>query len=130
MHKVVLDSNVLVSALWSGQGKPYLILEMFFKGEIALYYSSEVIEEYKDVLSRDKLGFSAEKVTGLLSEIVANGIFVDAPKSNIPFADEDDRTYYDTARANGAVVVTGNKRHFPNEPCVLTPAEFLDSLEH
>jgi len=29
MHKVVLDTNVLVSTLWSEQGNPYRILELF-----------------------------------------------------------------------------------------------------
>jgi putative PIN family toxin of toxin-antitoxin system len=129
MRKVVLDTNVLVSAFWSGQGNPYRILEMFFEGEIALHYNDEIIEEYNEVLHRDKLGFSEEKVHSLIAEIAINGIFVTAPKSSISFIDEDDRKYYDTAKASGAVVVTGNKKHYPNEPIILTPAEFLESIE-
>ena len=57
MHKVVLDTNVLVSAFWSKQGNPYKILEMFFKGEITLHYNDEIIAEYNDVLNREKLVF-------------------------------------------------------------------------
>ena len=129
MYKVVLDTNVLVSALWSEHGNPYRILEMFFNGEIALHYNDEILEEYNEVLYRDRLGFSEEKVFGLLSEIIENGRYVDAPKSGIPFIDEDDRKNYDTAIASGAVLVTGNKKHYPEEPIILSPAEFLESVE-
>jgi len=128
MHKVVLDTNVLVSALWSEQGNPYRILEMFFNSEIALYYNYEILEEYNEVLHRERLGFSEEKVLGLLSEITENGICVDAPKSDILLIDEDDRKNYDTAKASGAILVTGNKKHYPEESIILSPAEFLKSL--
>ena len=129
MHKVVLDTNVLVSALWSEKGNPYRILELFFEREIELFYNTEIIEEYTEVLHRDKLGFSEEKVLGLLSEVAKNGIIIDAPKSSIPFIDEDDRKNYDTAKASGSILVTGNKKHYPDEQIVLSPAEFLESIK-
>jgi len=129
MYKAVLDTNVLVSALWSEQGNPYRILEMVFDGEITLYYNSEILEEYNEVLYREKLGFSEGKVFGLLSEIIENGTYVNALKSDIPFVDEDDRKYYDTAKTSGAVLVTGNKKHYPKEPIILSPFEFLERLE-
>jgi len=129
MHKVVLDTNVLVSALWSEQGNSYRILELFFEGKIELFYNKEIIEEYTEVLHRDKLGFSEEKVLGLLSEVVKNGIIIDAPKSSIPLIDEDDRKNYDTAKASGSILVTGNKKHYPDEQIVLSPAEFLESIK-
>ena len=129
MYKVVLDTNVLVSALWSEQGNPYRVLEMFLNDEIMLYYNTEIIEEYSEVLHRDRLGFSDEKVLGLLLEITEKGVLVDAPNSSIPFVDEDDRKNYDTAKASGAIVVTGNKKHYPNESMILSPAEFLDSFK-
>jgi putative PIN family toxin of toxin-antitoxin system len=129
MYKVVLDTNVLVSALWSEQGNPYQILEKFFRGEIVLHYNDEILDEYNEVLHRDKLGFSEEKVFDLLSEITSNGIYVDAPKSDIPLIDDDDRKNYDVAKACGAILVTGNKKHYPKEPFIFSPVEFLDSLE-
>jgi len=128
MHKIVLDTNVLVSALWSKLGNPYMILEMFFKGTVVLHYNNEIIAEYSDVLHREKLAFSEEKVLTLLSEIIENGVYVDAPTSDIPFVDEDDRKIYDTAKASTAIIVTGNKKHFPDEEFILSPAEFVESL--
>jgi predicted nucleic acid-binding protein len=46
----------------------------------------------------------------------------------MPLLDEDDRVFYDTATASEAVLVTGNIRHFPAEPFVMTPADFLSVL--
>jgi len=129
MHKVVLDTNVLVSAFWSSLGSPFRILEMFFEGELALYYNDDILAEYAEVMHREKLGFSDEKVLTLVAEIETYGIKFDSTASTIPFIDEDDRKFYDIATASGAVVVTGNKRHFPDVPIILTPAEFLKSIE-
>ena len=36
---------------------------------------------------------------------------------------------YDTAIASGAVLVTGNKKHYPEEPIILSPTEFLESVK-
>jgi len=129
MYKVVLDTNVLVSALWSKQGNPYKILEMFFKGEITLCYSTEIVEEYNEVLHREKLGFSDEKVLDLLSEIAENGIYVETSISDIPFIDEDDKKFYDAAKTCDAIVVTGNKKHYPDNPSILSPAEFIKKYQ-
>jgi len=37
----------------------------------------------------------------------------------------DDRKFYDVAKASHACLITGNIRHFPKEPFILTPAGFL-----
>jgi len=129
MLKVVLDTNILVSALWSGQGNAYNIVEMFFKKEITLCYVPEIIEEYKEVLGREKLNFSNDKVSSLLQEITKNGILADSTESTISLLDEDDRVFYDTAKTNKAILITGNSRHFPDEPFIMTPNDFLITWE-
>ena len=43
------------------------------------------------------------------------------------FNDEDDRSYYEVAKLCNAILITGNKRHFPDEPFIMTPAEFLET---
>jgi hypothetical protein len=40
-------------------------------------------------------------------------------------ADESDRKFFDAAKTCGAVLITGNKKHYPPEPFILSPAEFL-----
>lgn len=49
MIKIVLDTNVLVSAVLSPNGKPAKILNMVKTGDLQLIISSEIINEIKDV---------------------------------------------------------------------------------
>jgi putative PIN family toxin of toxin-antitoxin system len=53
--RVVLDTNIIVSALLSGKGNPGKILDLFLAGELMLCYSDEILEEYSDVLYRPHL---------------------------------------------------------------------------
>ena len=39
--------------------------------------------------------------------------------------DESDRKFYDAAKFCNAYLLTGNKKHYPKDPLVLSPAEFL-----
>ena len=43
----------------------------------------------------------------------------------IPMLDEDDRKFYDAAKTSQMFLVTGNIRHFPKGPFIITPAGFL-----
>ena len=45
----------------------------------------------------------------------------------MPMPDETDRIFYDTAKASGAILITGNLKHFPSEPFIMKSAEFLES---
>lgn len=43
--------------------------------------------------------------------------------------DESDRVFYEVALSkDDAYLVTGNQKHFPKSPIVVTPAEMLDIL--
>lgn len=43
---------------------------------------------------------------------------------------EDDRVFYEvTLSKDDAYLVTGNQKHFPKTPIVVTPAEMLEILE-
>ena len=121
MWNVVLDTNILVSALWSQQGNPYKVVEMVFSDEIVLYYTDDIIEEYEEVLCRDKFGFAKDRVERLLRELAENGVLTEPIASAEAFADETDRKFYDTAKANNATLITGNIKHYPKQPFVMTP---------
>lgn len=54
-RRVVLDTNIFVSALISPMGNPAKIYRMFFTGAISLVYSADIFEEYQDVLHRPRL---------------------------------------------------------------------------
>ena len=125
MRRVVLDTNILVSALWSKQGNPYKIVEMIFTNDITPHFNDEIIEEYYEVLFRAKLNFPENKVLSLLHEITKKGIFVKSVISDVLLIDESDRKFYDAAKTNEALLITGNLKHYPDEPFILTPHEFL-----
>ena len=52
---VVLDTNVLVSALLSKTGNPAKILNKFLEGELTLVYSEEILKEYKEWWDEQKV---------------------------------------------------------------------------
>ena len=125
MIKVVLDTNVLVSALLTN-GPPAAIVDLAAEGRIILFYNDDIIEEYWDVLRRTKFNFHTLQVTRLIDAIVKTGIAVtDSLPSDIPMTDEDDRKFYDVAKASSAFLISGNIKHFPQEPFIVNPSDFI-----
>lgn len=57
---IVLDTNVIVSALKTPDGKAYLLLEQVFMGKYKVCISSDIMAEYKDVLNRDRLNLDKQ----------------------------------------------------------------------
>ena len=52
INRVVLDTNIFVSALLTPKGKPAQIYRMFLEGTLSLVFSMGIFEEYQDVLRR------------------------------------------------------------------------------
>ena len=125
-NKVVIDTNIVVSALWSANGNPNKIIKLIPDKKIVPYFCQEILKEYKKVLSRPKFDFSPLEINRLLREFLLHGVELEnIIKSDIPFTDESDRIFYDTAQASGAILITGNMKHYPTEPFIMTPAGFL-----
>ena len=129
MLNAVVDTNVLVSGLITAHGYSAKILNAFKEKQFNLFYCSEMLIEYHDVLNRDRLGFNSKDVDNLLDVISLNGISVTVDASDIYLSDEDDRCFYDIAKNFGAYLVTGNIKHYPDDSWVLTPAEFVKLLD-
>ena len=55
MKSVVIDTNVLVSSVLSPKGPPAQIMTAISYKELQLFYSSEIIDEYRRVLAYEKL---------------------------------------------------------------------------
>ena len=103
-----------------------LFRSLIADGKIIPFYSGLILQEYSDVLSRDKFGFSLLQVRRLIDDIVRTGMPIDdKPLSKIAMEDEDDRIFYDTAVEAEAYLITGNIRHFPPDSFIITPAQFL-----
>lgn len=69
----------------------------------------------------------------LLSAVEKYGILVDPSPSGITLPDMKDVPFYEVVlekRDNDTYLVTGNIKHFPKEPYIVTPRELLDILNN
>lgn len=130
----VIDTNVLVSALLSSKddAATVQIVGKMIAGEIIPLYSNEITDEYREVLSRKKFGFSIDIVEFLMTSVEEFGIQVDPSPSGTVLPDMKDLPFYEVVlekREDNAYLVTGNIKHFPKEPFVVTARELLDILK-
>jgi putative PIN family toxin of toxin-antitoxin system len=131
MTKIVIDTNIFVSAALSPVGNPAkIIAKISSSSEIQVLYSADILAEYSRVLSYKRLGIADEMRTNIITSLLAFGTLVEPAVSTIPLPDETDRIFYDAAQASGAILVTGNIKHFPKEPFIMTPADFLRRLNN
>ena len=128
MRNVVLDTNVIISAAISPYGNPAKIVSMALDKIVQIYFSAEILAEYEDVLSRPEFNFSSEKQNTFLFGLKNSGILIKPSISDALIPDEDDRVFYDTATESGAILITGNTKHFPSESFIMTPSDYLDSI--
>ena len=131
----VIDTNVLVSALLSvnDDAATVQVVGRLLGGEIIPIYSNEITKEYREVLTRKKFGFSPDVVGYLLSAVEQFGILVEPSPSGIILPDMKDLPFYEVVlekctESDDAYLVTGNTKHFPVKPFVVTPRELLDIL--
>ena len=129
----VVDTNVLVSALLSGKddAATVQVLVKVLGGEIIPVHSNAITKEYREVLTRKKFGFSGELIEYLLSAIEKFGILVDPEPSGVILPDMKDLPFYEVVmekQDDRAYLVTGNIKHFPKEPFIVTPRELIELL--
>lgn len=129
MIRAVIDTNVLVSALLSPSGAPAKVFDYILNGHVVMCYDANIISEYAEVLSRPKFGFSPSVLHQVLEFITRSGVSVVPTPLGIEFVDEDDRIFYEVAVHVKGRLVTGNARHYPREPIVVSAVEFLKVLE-
>ena len=128
----VIDTNVIVSALLSRHhdSATVKILDYIYDRVIVPVYNNEIIEEYEAVLSRPKFNFSEETVYAVVEAIREGGIDSRRIGSNEQLPDPKDIVFYEVALANeDSFLVTGNIKHFPKKPFVVTPAEMLQIIQ-
>lgn len=132
--RVVLDTNVLVSAMLSGGGAPDLALQLLLQREAVWLADSRILAEYDDVTSRARFGFPAGERRCLLDAISGITEPVLSRPLRLSLPDNDDRIFVEVAIAGRAdAIVTGNTKHFvPTKGklgvAVWTPRQFVDRL--
>ena len=130
--RVVLDTNVIVSALINPEGTPAAVVALVVAGEVRPLLDPRLLAEYREVLSRPRFGFDPDAVEAVVAALVDVGEIVEAPALAIQLPDPDDLAFLEVAVAGGAdAIVTGNTRDFPAASCpvpILTPAALLERL--
>ncbi|MBQ9207028.1 MAG: putative toxin-antitoxin system toxin component, PIN family [Treponema sp.] len=132
-----IDTNVLVSALYKADSNPAKILLLIQEKKITPLLHSEILSEYIEVLSRKKFSFNTHIVSEVIKVIIENGRMLDSISEDINdiVSDPDDAVFYNitmTAKqkfAEEAYLVTGNLKHFPVKPFVVTPAQMLEIIQ-
>lgn len=132
---VVVDTNVLVSALITrNESSPTVkILRYIADNTIIPVFSEEIIREYNEVLHRAKFKLPDEIIINLLNDIINYGYEVkETVKVEESMPDPKDIVFYAvtlTTSDKESVLVTGNSKHFPIKPFVVSPAKLVDLLE-
>lgn len=133
-YYVVLDTNVLVSAMLKFSSVPGQIINEALGGDIIPLLCDEIIEEYREVLGRPKFKFDFRKVNILIDGIIDRGIFIDAKPIDEIIPDPKDVVFYEVVMESQkdyeeSYLVTGNIKHFPVKPYVVTPKKMLDMIK-
>ncbi len=133
MVYAVIDTNIIVSSFITKNpfSATRRVINNMLSGKIKPLYNDEILAEYFDVLSRSKFHLNEVRINELLYFIKQNGI----DSSRFPYdgnmPDEDDRVFYEVCLSKeDSFLVTGNLKHFPKEPQVITAAEMMEILDN
>jgi uncharacterized protein len=133
MIRVVLDTNIIVSALLQPLGPSAQILMMALGGLLQLCMSGTVYAEYEEVISRPRFKRSPEIIAGALQAIREKGLWVRPTERLRVCRDPDDDIFLECAQAAHAdYLVTGNLKHFPTtwqQTRVVTPRWLLEDFQ-
>ncbi len=132
MIRVVLDTNIIVSALLQPLGPPARILALVIGGSIQLCVSGSVYAEYEEVISRPRFQRAEDIIAGTLQDIRDTGFWVRPTDAVRACSDPDDDIFLECAQAARAdYLATGNLKHFPASWAgtqIVTPRQLLDIL--
>jgi hypothetical protein len=137
MQKVILDTNVIVSALISKGVPSQIIEELVLEKKVKICISAEVFGEYVEVLNREKFArfkdfkSKAEEVISKIEEIAEKY----APNVTLNIiSDQSDNKFLELAVVSGAdYLITGNTNDFTisniENTQIVTPRTFWDNFK-
>lgn len=115
--RVVLDTNVLISACWSPGGLEAQIVAMALDGHLTWCVTDAVVAEYREVAARPKFAARRDAFARLLAGVsVAHRVAPGPPADGAQDAatdPDDNRLLECAAGAQAHWLITGNLRHFP-----------------
>lgn len=138
MLKIILDTNVFVSALINPHGKPAQILNYVFENKLRLFLSPPIIEELEQVLNYPKLvkrhGLEEEEVKEFVSSLLSINSLVKEEQTikAIPCDPSDDKFLSCAINAKADCIISGDEHLLNLDEYagirVVTPAQFLEIM--
>ena len=129
----VIDTNVIVSALIakSPDSNPVKIIRAITQERIIPLFNDEILDEYRTVLSRARFQIDPVLIRAVLDAFIADGLSLErTPAIEEEFPDVKDIVFYEVVLSReDSYLVTGNIKHFPSKPFVVTPAQMVAILE-
>jgi putative PIN family toxin of toxin-antitoxin system len=132
MLKLVIDTNVVISALLKQESNPALIMSLILRGICTLCLTEKIFVEYEEVSGRGKFKkLDQTSVREFLSALRkrASWVVPEVPVDGIT-KDPDDNVFLECALESKAdFLITGNIHHFPGKKfhhtSIVTPNEFV-----
>ena len=131
-YYAVIDTNVIVSSMLKHDSIPGRITDLVVSNTIVPLLNEEILNEYFEVLSRNKFDFEVDDIEKIISTVKEKGLFLEKKQSLEDFIDEDDIVFYEivmSARNTmDAYLVTGDLKHYPIRNYVVTPGQMLEII--
>lgn len=112
--RIVLDTNILVSALLTPNGPPGRLLAAVKRGDVTLVTSDVQIDELRNVLGRDRLSacIRPREAAALLDNLSAVGVVAtDLPDVDASPDPDDDLILAAAVAGHADLIVSGDKGH-------------------
>ena len=115
---LVVDTNIIVNALLSNNenAKSLRLMDDIFNGVHRICVSSQIMAEYRDVLSRPVFHIPEDTFNELMAWFDKNALHIEPSPTTQDQAfmkDEDDRAFFDLAKCLNAKLITRNYKHYP-----------------
>jgi len=127
--RLVIDTNMLVSAALKPDGLQRTVLVLALTKPARLYVTKAILAEYREVLARPEFKIRRGLRQQLL-QLIKNHAQIANPARALRVAkDPDDNKFLECADAARVdYLITGNQRHFPRfwkQTKVITSREFI-----
>jgi putative PIN family toxin of toxin-antitoxin system len=128
--RLVIDTNVVVSAALKPQGLERVALILAITKPARLYVSDAILDEYSEVLARSMLHIR-KGIRARILQMIRNRSSVISPKRNLEVtSDPGDNLFLECAEAARAdYLISGNLKHFPRfwrSTKIVSSREFIE----
>lgn len=132
---IILDTNVLLTALKSSLGTSFRLLTMIQDERFSLHISAPLIAEYESILKRGHLALADQQIDDIIDFICAKAMHHEIFYLWRPvLKDPDDDFLLELAVKANAMIITWNLADFKRASSfgikVMTPRDFLNELEN